>query len=89
MSTCVPIRDIRDTVAFAERVASSDGPVYVTKNGKEAFVALSSSCYEDLARSKAESRLLTRVLLAEEERSEGITTDFLADVEELGMKYAL
>ena len=89
MPTCVPIRDIRDTAAFAERVAKSPDPIVVTKNGKDAFVALSGSSYDELARSRAESRLLERILLAERERAEGVTTDFFADLDELGAKYGL
>lgn len=89
MPTCVPIREIRDTAAFADRVASSHEPIFVTRNGKDAFVAISGSSYDELARAKAESRLLERMLLAEEERAVGVTTDFFADLEELGAKHGL
>lgn len=89
MPTCVPIREIRDTAAFAERVAASPEPIIVTRNGKDSFVAIRGDRYDELAAASAESRLLARMLLAETERAEGVTTDVLSDLEELSAKYGI
>ena len=40
MPSCVPISDIKDTVAFSRKVATAGEPVIVTKNGYEQFVAI-------------------------------------------------
>ena len=41
MSVCVPIKDHKDTAAFARTVESNNEPVVVAKHGQEAFVSMS------------------------------------------------
>ena len=89
MTICVPIRDLRDTAAFADRMATAEEPVIVTKNGADAFVALSNVQFSELQASQAESRLFARILVAEAERAAGIMTDLHEDVAELRAKYGL
>lgn len=38
MPICAPIRDMKDTAAFAETVHAAQVPAIVTKNGKKALV---------------------------------------------------
>ena len=45
MSVCVPIKDHKDTAAFARTVESNNEPVVVTKHGQAAFVSLSREVY--------------------------------------------
>lgn len=50
MAICVPIKDLKDTAAFAEKVESSNEPVVVTKHGREAFASMSMETYEGMRR---------------------------------------
>ncbi|MFR3273353.1 MAG: hypothetical protein ACLTQI_05840 [Slackia sp.] len=52
MPICVPIRDMKDTAAFAETVHAAQAPVIVTKNGKETLVSMSPEVYEGLHSSR-------------------------------------
>ena len=45
MPSCVPISDIKDTVAFSRKVATAGEPVVVTKNGYEQFVAIDAELF--------------------------------------------
>ena len=47
-ATCVPMKELKNTAEFTDTVQNAAGPVLVTKNGREAFVALSMSGYEAL-----------------------------------------
>ena len=89
MPTCLPISDLRDTAAFCDLVEKSDEPVTVTKNGYTQFVCLRNEDYLELEQARARERLMERIMLAERERAAGITTDLLADIEELEAKYGL
>ena len=42
MPTAVPIRDLKNTAAFARLVDESPEPITVTKNGYDKFVAMRS-----------------------------------------------
>ena len=42
MPKTVPIRDLKDTAAFARLVEDSNAPVTVTRNGYDAFVVMRS-----------------------------------------------
>ena len=68
MPTCVPIKDLRDTVAFAELVETSAAPITVTKNGYDRFVVMRTEQYDELMEMQARNRLLERILVAERER---------------------
>ena len=57
MTVCVPIKDLKDTTAFAETVAEARGPVIVTRNGKDVFVSMSMDEYESMKMEAARSRL--------------------------------
>lgn len=85
MTTCVPIRDLRDTAAFDELVVNNMTPVIVTKNGYDRFVCMNTELYERYEQAEAKSRLLERMLIAEKERDLGLGEDafeVLARIEE-------
>lgn len=46
MTTCVPIRDMKNTAAFTALVESSEEPITVTKNGYDTFVVMKASDYK-------------------------------------------
>ena len=86
MPTCVPIKDLRDTAAFDQLVETSPSPVTVTKNG---YVCVRSADYERLEQADARARLLERIVVAEQERSEGLSTDAYEATTALREKYGL
>lgn len=67
MTACVPIKDMKDTAAFARKIEDANGPVIVTKNGYDAFVVMKTGDYEALQQELARARLLGRVAQAEGE----------------------
>ncbi|WP_102378874.1 type II toxin-antitoxin system prevent-host-death family antitoxin [Raoultibacter timonensis] len=69
MPTCIPIKDLRDTAAFAELVETSPGPVIVTKNGYDQFVVIRSKDYDEIRELQAKNRIMERMLIAERERA--------------------
>lgn len=89
MSICVPIKDLRDTAAFDEKVANSVTPVIVTKNGYDRFVCVKSSEFDHWEQAEARARLLERIMIAERERVEGLHEDAFAVIDELKEKYDL
>ena len=54
---CVPTKELKNTQSFTATVQEAEGPVIVTKNGKEAFVSMSLDCYDALVREGARARL--------------------------------
>ena len=71
MPTCIPIKDIRDTVAFSKLVETSPEPVIVTKNGYDQFVVIRSKDYDEIRELQAKNRIMERMLVAERERAAG------------------
>lgn len=89
MPTCVPIKEMRNTAAFAELVANSDEPVIVTKNGYDQFVVIRSGDYDDLKRAEAKAKLMERIAIAEHERATGVTCDFDEALNQITEKHGL
>ncbi|MDJ1122533.1 type II toxin-antitoxin system Phd/YefM family antitoxin [Olsenella sp. YH-ols2217] len=75
MPTMAPVREMKDTAKFQELVEHSDGPVFVTNNGREAMVTMRPEDYDALLQEAAKARLLSRVLLAEDEYERGATVN--------------
>ena len=46
MTYCVPIKEMKDTLSFANMVKQTNHPVFVTKNGREEFVVMSTEVFE-------------------------------------------
>ena len=67
MPVCVPMRELKDTAKFTSLVEHADGPVTVTRNGKDALVVMTSDSFESMRQELARARLLTRIAQAERE----------------------
>lgn len=70
MPKTVPIRDLKDTAAFARIVEDSDAPVTVTRNGYDSFVVMRSSDYDAMIEELAKARLLQIVASADRDFDE-------------------
>lgn len=75
MAACVPVRDMKNTAEFTALV-DREGDVAVTKNGYGAFHCLSERQYQFLLEEASKAKLLSRMLLAEEEIANGEYSDF-------------
>lgn len=85
MALCVPVRDMKDTAAFAKLVRESPEPVTVTKNGYSEFVVMRSEDYDLMCEEVAKARLLRVLVDADKayEAGEYIDGDsFVADLKE-------
>lgn len=89
MTVCVPIKNPKDTTAFAETVAEARGPVIVTRNGKDAFVSMSMDEYESMKMEAARSRLYQSIDRAEAYFSEGRTHDASETIASLEARYGV
>ncbi len=88
-ATCIPIRDLRDTAAFDELVATSPTPITVTKNGYDRFVCVRSDEYERMQQANAEAKLLARIQIMEYERKHNLSEDAFEASERIMEKYGL
>jgi len=89
MDNSVPIRDLKNTSAFAKRVQESTSPVPVTRNGVNAFYAISNDYYEAIELDRAKLRLYERMERAEREYQDGRYSDGAAFTQVLREKYGL
>lgn len=89
MPTCVPIKDMRDTVAFADLVENAPGPITVTKNGYDQFVVIRSKDFDAMQQNEAKAKILERMLRAERERATGQHVDATESIAALREKYGL
>lgn len=89
MTTCVPIKDMRDTAKFTKLVSTSPDPIIVTKNGYDAFVVMRSKDYDALVDAAAQEKLRARMKIAETERELGLGTDAFADIAQARKRYGL
>ena len=89
VATCVPMKELKNTAEFTETVQAATGPVMVTKNGREAFVALSINSYEALCAEAARAELYRLVDGAEEDIAAGRVMDAHKASADLRGKYGL
>ena len=89
MPVCVPVKDMKDTAAFAKTVEEAPGPVTVTKNGYDTFVVMRTGDYEAMQLELAKSKLLGRIAQAEHEYATGGFADGREFGESLRAKYGL
>lgn len=89
MPTCVPIKDLRDTAAFDEKVMTSPEPITVTKNGYDRFTCVKSSDFRRWELADARASLLERIMISERERYEGASVDAFEATASLREKYGL
>ncbi|MDO4437233.1 MAG: type II toxin-antitoxin system Phd/YefM family antitoxin [Coriobacteriaceae bacterium] len=76
MPVCVPVRDVKDTTKFIEVLNNSDAPVTVTRNGYDAFVAMSNEVYEGIRLNAAKAKLYEHLQEAERDIESGDVMDF-------------
>lgn len=89
MATCVPVKDLKDTAAFTNIVLESSGPVIVTKNGRESFVAMSPAQYDALRMEGARARLYQMIDGAEADIAAGRVHDVGETASYLSARYGL
>lgn len=75
--TCVPIKDLKDTAAFAKTVESSDEPIMVTRNGREAFCVVKPELLDSLRLEAARAKLYDLVDEGEADIAAGRLDDAL------------
>lgn len=89
MSNCVPIRDIKNTTAFAKLVQESDEPVIVTRNGEEAFAAVSMELLESWRTEAARAHLYQLIDEAERDIAAGRGTPARESMRKARERYGL
>lgn len=89
MAVCVPVRDMKDTAAFAKLVRESPEPVTVTKNGYSEFVVMRSEDYDLMREEVAKAHLLRVVADADASYAKGEYVDGSQYVAELRKTYGL
>lgn len=83
MAVCVPVREMKDTAKFLSTVEDASGPVTVTRNGRDALIAMTPDVYDGLLSELAHERLMRRLDRAEAEFAAGEYVDgptFMSDV---------
>ena len=89
MATCVPVRDMKDTAAFARLVRESPEPVTVTKNGYSEFVVMRSEDYELMREEVAKARIVRILANADSAYERGEYVDGPEYVGQLRETYGL
>lgn len=75
MSACVSIREMKDADTFTALV-ESERDVIVTNNGRVVMHCVSSDQYRVMQDEIARAKLLSRMMLAEDEISQGDYSDY-------------
>lgn len=88
MSACVSIREMKDADTFTALV-ESERDVTVTKNGHETMHCVSSDQYRVMQDKIARAKLLSRMMLAEDEISQGDYSDYESFATSIRDKYDL
>lgn len=87
MATCVPVRDLKDTSHFLSIVEGAGGPVTVTRNGRDALIAMTPEMYDGLLNELEHERLMRRLDRAEAELVAGDYVDGPSFMDDLLVKY--
>ena len=86
MPKIVPIKELKDTASISLMVHESAAPVYVTKNGYNDMVIMSSEEYDRLM---LELELLEKLMVGEQAIARGEVSDAFESVEKLRRRYGL
>ncbi len=89
MATCVPISDLKDTTAFAEKVSRAGEPVIVTKNGYEKFVVIDAELFREYRRETPAERLERLLEASDRDVRAGRVSDAREGIAGLREKYGL
>ena len=89
MATCVPISELKDSAAFAEKVSRAGEPVIVTKNGYEKFVVIDADLFREYRRETPEEHLERLLQEADRDIRAGRVSDMREGLSEIRAKYGL
>ena len=87
MAKCVPMKDLKDTAKFAETVETAGEPVVVTRNGKEAFVAMTCEQFASYKEEALKARFLEMILEGEADVRNGNVVDAFEFLESLEARH--
>lgn len=89
MATCIPVSDLKDTTALAEKVEQAGEPVIVTKNGYEKFVIIDAELFREYRRETPEEHLERLLQESDRDIRAGRLSDARHDLEEMRARYGL
>lgn len=89
MPTCVPISDLKDTSAFARKVAGANEPVIVTKNGYEELIVMDPELFRTYRKETPEEQLARLLTEADRDIAAGRVSDARLGLEEIRRSYGL
>lgn len=89
MATCVPISELKDTNAFAKKVARAGEPVIVTKNGYEEFIVLDPALFRTYRKETPEEKLDRLLSEADRDIAAGRMSEAQAGLKEIRKAYGL
>ena len=82
---CIPIRDLKNTAAISEMCKKSAEPIYITKNGYEDMVIMSTEVYDRIRLVSVYEKLME----AEADIEEGRVMEGSASLRKVREKYGL
>ena len=89
MPRCIPIKEIKNTTEFARIVEESPEPVIVTRNGREAFAAMSIEVLDAMRMERARAELYQLLDEAEEDSRAGRVVSALESNKRTRERYGL
>lgn len=89
MPRCIPIKEIKNTTEFARIVEESPEPVIVTRNGREAFAAMSIELLDAMCMERARAELYRLLDEAEEASRAGRVVDARESIQRTRDRYGL
>lgn len=89
MTQIIPIKDLKNTGALSDLCHATDGPIFVTKNGHDDLVVMSSDTFGAYEAAMARQELYMKIAEAEDDARAGRTSDFRAGLAELRTKRGL
>lgn len=75
MTICIPIKELKNTAAFAKTVEEASEPVIVTRNGYETFAVMTVEKLDALKQEAARVRLYRDIDEAEDDFASGRVVD--------------
>ncbi len=85
MEQCIPIRDLKNTSEISKLCRETKAPIYVTKNGYNDMVIMSTEVYDRIRLYSVYEKLME----AEADIAEGRTMDAFESVQRLRTKYGI
>ncbi len=89
MTTCIPMRALKNTAQFAQTVQDAAEPVIITTNGRETMIVMTPEYYEALKMESARTELYQNIALAEADIAAGKVSDAQESLSTLRLHYGL